>query len=236
MREPFYWQSELPRFLHWRHAMANIAVSTKRPHRPVIAICAVTSLRTPRLRPATLRRLQSSVTCKTMISIAGLHLTPIRIASLPAAPRSTWRALSYHAKPARVHVLALLTRPGSKPILMTWKITTAPALSSWAVFVRGAVRLPACIPVERHWTCVSFVAASWTRVAICLLAGRLRRLLPHMVCSKAGAGAIRTMVTSRLACLREIAVTGEPASCDDKWHPRLVSELRLFPLNDRRAV
>jgi hypothetical protein len=225
MREPFCWRSELSRFSPWCCAMANITASTKHQSRPVIAVCAATRWRAIRLRPATLNRHRILGVCKATISIASLHLIP----------RATSRALSRHARRARVHALALLTRRGSRPILMTWKVTTAPAFSLWAVFVRGAVRLPACIHVERHWMCVSFVAAWWTRVAICLLAGRLRRLLPHMVCSKAGAGAIRTMVTSRLGRLREIAVIG-PTSCGDKWHLRLIPKLRSFPSNDRPAV
>jgi hypothetical protein len=72
---------------------------------------------------------------------------------------ATWRALLHHAKRGRVRALALLTGHGSRPILMTSKTITVPALSSWAVFVRGAVRVPACIHVEWHWMCVSFVAA-----------------------------------------------------------------------------
>lgn len=160
MQEPFYWRSELPRFSHWRRTTANIAASTRRQPRPVTAICAATRLRTLRLRPTTPRGIQLAVVCKTTISLARLRLAPIRVASLHAAPRPTCRASSYRAKPARVPVSALLTRRGSRPISTTWKPTTAPAFSSWAGFVRGTARLPACIHVERHWMCVSSVAAS----------------------------------------------------------------------------
>ena len=91
-------------------------------------------------------------------------------------------------------------------------------------------------PCGRHWMCVRCVAASSTRVAICRLAGRWRRLPPRMACSKAGAGAIRTMVTSSSGSPREIAATGEPASCDEPWHPRPVAKPRPLRSNDRRAV
>lgn len=189
MQEPLCWPSELPHFSPWHYTTPNIAAGTKRQCRAVTAICAASRLQMPRLRPATQWRLRTSKPCKTMTSLAGLR----------RAPKATCRrALSYPAKPARVPMSARLTRRGSRPMSMIWKATTAPAFSSWGAFVRGIVRRPACIHAARRWMCVSSVAASSTRAAICRLAGRLHRLLPHMVCSKAGAGAIRTMVTLSL--------------------------------------
>src|SRR5262249_1193349 len=96
-----------------------------------------------------------SISLHNLCSLHKLH----DLHRLHLTPRATFQASSHHAKRAHMHVLALLTRRGSRRISTTWKPITAPALSSWAAFVPDTVRLRASIHVEGRWMYVSFVAA-----------------------------------------------------------------------------
>jgi hypothetical protein len=75
---------------------------------------------------------------------------------------------------------------------------TARACCLWAAFVPGAVYPPASIRAEKPWMYASCDVVWLSGAAICPVGSPSAALRLRTVCSKADAGAIRTMVTSSL--------------------------------------